>query len=106
VFNANVMVVTEMLALGDRLGFERANLVDLIRASSGASWALDNLARGAMHQWGDVQSNVAMFRARLDAIGAEIRERGLPPSPLEDWARCGIDALPAALDHFSDLIHT
>lgn len=106
VFNANVMVVAEMLALGDRLGFERAGLVDVIRASSGASWALDNLAGGAMHRWGDVHSNVAMFRARLDAIGAEIRERGLQPSPLEDWARSGIDALPAALDHFSDFIHT
>jgi 3-hydroxyisobutyrate dehydrogenase len=106
VFNANVMIVAEMLAVGDRLGFDRRGLVELISASSGASWALDNLAGGGMHRWGELDDNLHMFRVRLEAISAEMRERGVLASPLEGWARDGIAALPAALDRLRDLTHT
>lgn len=103
VFTANIMVIAELIKLGEELGFELGALLDLIRASSGASSALDSVATSALDRVGGRQRNIDMFLTRLDAVRAELRARGIE-SPLATWARRGVDALPAALDRVGGLV--
>ena len=107
VYDANVMVVAGMLELGERLGLELEALVELIRVSSGGSYALEALVRpdmvnGSVEEYG-MDWYLSMFRGRLADLSADARDLDIPPSRLEGWARDGIEELPAVIDRLAPL---
>jgi 3-hydroxyisobutyrate dehydrogenase-like beta-hydroxyacid dehydrogenase len=97
---ANFKNAEEALALCDEIGMERESFVEVVQASSGASFALEAISS---------QMTVDLAAHYTKMVGKDVnhfsgaaRSRGIPVSPLEESARIGVANLVAAVNRLHD----
>lgn len=88
---ANLKNAEEILALGDALGFDLGGLIEVLLASSGASFSLRALTE--MMPPNLVEHYTAMVGKDIRHFSATARARGVPESPIEESARVGVSAI-------------
>jgi 3-hydroxyisobutyrate dehydrogenase-like beta-hydroxyacid dehydrogenase len=88
---ANLKNAEDVLVLADGLGFERSAFVELLLASSGASFALDALVHQMPVELAPHYQ--AIIGKDIQAFAEAARGRGLAPSEIEEVAEQGIAGL-------------
>jgi 3-hydroxyisobutyrate dehydrogenase-like beta-hydroxyacid dehydrogenase len=94
-FAANLANAAAFMALADQLGFDTPALVDLVRTSSGRSFALDAIAE---HIKPDLVGHYQDIVSKdIEHFGHSARRRGAPRSSLEGRAEAGVRQLRDAV---------
>ena len=93
---ANLKSSAEILEVAGPLGFDLGGLVEVLLASSGASFSLEALAK---HMTPELAEHyTTMVGKDVRHFSAAARARGLPESPIEEAARHGAAGIVAAVD--------
>jgi 3-hydroxyisobutyrate dehydrogenase len=94
-FAANIKNAVGTIKLAEQLGFDVGNLVELIRASSGASFGLEALAQQLTAD--NVGIYQSMIQKDVDNFSQAAREMSIPRSSLEEAAAAGLEEMPSAV---------
>jgi len=100
-FAANLKNAEEMLALAEHLGFDLKGLSDVVLVSSGASFAVEALARHIRTEL--VEHYEALLHKNVHHFSDCVRQRGLQRSPLEDLAEQGVDGIATAIERLTSM---
>ncbi len=95
---ANFKNAEEALALCDQLRMERRSFIEVVQASSGASFALEAISRQMTREL--AVHYTKMVGKDVNHFSSAARSRGIAESPLEDSARTGVTSLVDTVKRF------